>query len=61
MQYAIMLPMNHAQTHVAGPPEPIGTPKVAGTDPSTPRMDMAYETVDHREKCLFNTCEPRWQ
>lgn len=51
----MMLPMNHAQTHVAGPPEVIGTPKVAGTEPSTPRMEIAYDTVDHREKCLCNT------
>jgi hypothetical protein len=52
MQYAMMLPMNQAQTAVAGPPEDIGAPKVAGTEPSTPRMEMAYETVDHLEKCL---------
>lgn len=41
MQYAMTLPMNHAHTHVAGPPELIGTPKVAGTDPSTPRIEIA--------------------
>ena len=41
MQYAMMLPMNQAQTAVAGPPEDMGEPKVAGTEPSTPRMEMA--------------------
>jgi hypothetical protein len=56
IQYAIILPINQAHTAVAGPPEDIGAPKVAGTDPSTPRMDMAYETVDHFEKCRRSTC-----
>lgn len=51
IQYAMILPMNHAHTAVAGPPEVIGAPKVAGTEPSTPRIEMAYDTVDHREKC----------
>lgn len=41
MQYAMMLPMNQAHTAVAGPPELIGLPKVAGTEPSTPRIEMA--------------------
>lgn len=41
IQYAMTLPMNHAHTTVAGPPELIGTPNVAGTEPSTPRIDMA--------------------
>jgi hypothetical protein len=41
MQYAITLPINHAQTHVAGPPDIIGAPNVAGTDPSTPRIEIA--------------------
>jgi hypothetical protein len=56
IQYAIMLPMNQAHTAVAGPPEDIGAPNVAGTDPNTPRIDMAYETVDHLEKCRRRTC-----
>lgn len=58
-----MLPMNQAQTAVAGPPDDIGDPKVAGTEPSTPRMEMAYETVDHLEKCLWSTCGQwvRWE
>lgn len=55
MQYAMILPMNQAQTAVAGPPELMGAPKVAGTEPSTPRIDIAYETVDHLEKCRCNT------
>jgi hypothetical protein len=46
----MILPMNHAQTAVAGPPDNIGAPNVAGTEPSTPRIDIAYETVDHLEK-----------
>jgi hypothetical protein len=57
IQYAIMLPMNQAHTAVAGPPEDMGAPNVAGTDPSTPSMDMAYETVDHFEKCRRSTCQ----
>ena len=44
------LPISHAQTAVAGPPDCSGLPKVAGTEPSTPRIEMAYETVDHLEK-----------
>lgn len=39
--------MAQHQTAVAGPPDPMGAPKVAGTEPSTPRMEIAYETVDH--------------
>lgn len=61
MQYAMMLPMNQAHTAVAGPPELIGAPKVAGTEPSTPRIEMAYETVDHLEKCLCRTCGDCWK
>lgn len=51
MQYAMMLPMNQAHIAVAGPPALIGLPNVAGTDPSTPKIEMAYDTVDHLEKC----------
>jgi len=51
MQYAMILPINHAHTAVAGPPAFTGLPKVAGTEPSTPRIEMAYDTVDHLEKC----------
>ena len=40
-------PMSHVHTAVAGPPALIGMPKVAGTDPKTPKMEMAYDTVDH--------------
>jgi hypothetical protein len=40
-------PTNHAQTAVAGPPRLRGTPYVAGCDPNTPRMEIAYDTVDH--------------
>jgi hypothetical protein len=38
---AMQLPKNQHHTAVAGPPEVIGTLKVAGTDPKTPRMEMA--------------------
>jgi hypothetical protein len=38
---AIREPKNQHQTAVAGPPEAIGTAKVAGTDPKTPKMDIA--------------------
>lgn len=41
MHIAMTEPMNQAQTAVAGPPEAIGEPKVAGTDPRTPRIEMA--------------------
>lgn len=54
-----MLPMNHAHTAVAGPPELMGAPKVAGTEPSTPRIEIAYETVDHLEKCRCSTYPDR--
>jgi hypothetical protein len=47
MHIAIMDPMNQAQTAVPGPPSVKGTEIVPGTDPRTPRMDIAYETVDH--------------
>jgi hypothetical protein len=57
MQYAMMLPMNHAHTAVAGPPEFMGAPNVAGTEPNTPRIDIAYDTVDHLEKCRRSTCQ----
>lgn len=42
-------PINQHHTAVAGPPDANGEPKVAGTEPRTPRMEMAYETVDHLE------------
>lgn len=42
-------PINQHHTAVAGPPADSGAPNVAGTEPSTPRMEMAYETVDHLE------------
>jgi hypothetical protein len=47
MHIAITEPTNQAQTAVPGPPSETGVPKVAGTDPNTPRMEMAYDTVDH--------------
>jgi hypothetical protein len=34
-------PTNHAHTAVAGPPEAKGLLNVAGTDPRTPRMEIA--------------------
>jgi len=56
MQNAIQDPINQHQTAVAGPPAMIGLPKVAGTDPKTPRIDMAYETVDHCVNSLRSSC-----
>jgi hypothetical protein len=55
MHIAITDPMNHAQTAVAGPPDAIGVPKVAGTDPKTPRMEIAYETVLHLVNSRFSS------
>lgn len=62
MQKAMHDPMNQHQTAVAGPPELIGLRKVAGTDPRTPRIEMAYDTVDHfvnsrRSSCGTSTSE----
>jgi hypothetical protein len=57
IQYAMILPMVQAHTAVAGPPELMGEPKVAGTEPNTPRIEIAYDTVDHLEKCLCKTCD----
>lgn len=47
MHIAMHDPMNQHHTAVAGPPVMMGFPNVAGTEPSTPRMEIAYETVDH--------------
>lgn len=41
MHIAITDPKNQHHTAVAGPPELIGTVKVAGTEPSTPRIEIA--------------------
>ena len=38
---AIQEPMNQHHTAVAGPPAIIGLPNVAGTEPRTPRMEIA--------------------
>jgi hypothetical protein len=55
MHIAITDPINQAQTAVAGPPEAMGEPYVAGTDPNTPKIEMAYETVDHFVNSRFNS------
>ena len=47
MQVAITEPMSQHHTAVAGPPAMIAIPKVAGTEPKTPSMEIAYDTVDH--------------
>lgn len=57
MTMAMNDPMNHVQTAVAGPPTLMGTPYVAGCDPRTPRIDIAYETVDHLVNSRRNSCE----
>lgn len=49
MHMAMHEPISQHQTAVAGPPAARGAPNVAGTEPKTPRMEMAYETVDHFE------------
>ena len=41
MHMAIHEPKNQHQTAVAGPPAAKGAPKVAGTEPNTPRMEIA--------------------
>lgn len=41
MHEAIKDPKNHAQIDAAGPPRLNGLPKVAGTEPRTPRTEMA--------------------
>ena len=41
MAMAMNEPMNQHHTAVAGPPASSGGPKVAGTDPRTPRIEMA--------------------
>lgn len=47
--------MNQHHTAVAGPPAAKGDANVAGTEPRTPRMDIAYETVDHLENSRRNS------
>lgn len=51
-------PINQHHTAVAGPPAARGLLKVAGTDPSTPRIEMAYETVDHLENSRRSSYRP---
>lgn len=34
-------------TDVPGPPSAKGTPKVAGTEPRTPRTEIAYDRVEY--------------
>jgi hypothetical protein len=41
MHMAMHEPRSQHQTAVAGPPAANGAPNVAGTDPRTPRMEMA--------------------
>lgn len=52
---AINDPINQHHTAVAGPPAAKGGPNVAGTEPRTPRMEIAYETVDHFENSLLSS------
>ena len=40
-------PRNQHHTAVAGPPAESGELKVAGTEPRTPKTEIAYDTVDH--------------
>jgi hypothetical protein len=55
MHIAMTDPNAQVHTAVAGPPTLQGTVMVAGTDPSTPRMDMAYDTVDHLLNSRFSS------
>jgi hypothetical protein len=55
MHMAITEPISQHHTAVAGPPADSGAPNVAGTEPSTPRIEMAYETVDHLENSRRNS------
>jgi hypothetical protein len=41
MHIAMQDPMNQAHTAVAGPPAEIGLPNVAGTEPRTPKIEIA--------------------
>jgi len=41
IRYAMTEPTNQHHTAVAGPPEFKGLPIVAGTEPKTPRMEIA--------------------
>ena len=56
IQYAKHEPIAQHHMVVAGPPAMSGGPHVAGTDPKTPRIEIAYETVDHFEKALRSSC-----
>ena len=55
MHDAMRDPMNHAHTEAAGPPRLNGLPKVAGTEPKTPRTETAYDKVDHFVKCRLRS------
>ena len=52
---AMQEPINQHHTAAAGPPAARGYEKVAGTEPSTPRIEIAYETVDHLENSRLNS------
>lgn len=41
MHIAMQEPISQHQTAVAGPPADNGEPNVAGTEPRTPKMEMA--------------------
>lgn len=56
MMKAAMEPTNQAHTAVAGPPTVIGTPYVAGWEPRTPRIEIAYEYVDHLVNSRRSSC-----
>lgn len=55
MHMAMQEPMNQHHTAVAGPPAASGGPNVAGTDPNTPKMEIAYDTVDHFENSRLSS------
>ncbi len=55
MHKANMDPVNQVQIAVAGPPDASGADQVAGTDPRTPMMEMAYDNVLHRVNSRRNS------
>jgi hypothetical protein len=57
MHMAMTEPIIHAHTAVPGPPSVRGTPIVAGTEPRTPSMEIAYETMDHFWNSLLSSCK----
>ena len=56
MQYAKTEPTIQHHTAVAGPPAESGKASSAGTEPRTPRMDVAYDAIDHLVNSRRSSC-----